>query len=81
GRDHWPRAFSLVLAGGGVQGGRVIGETDGEGFDVKDRAVTVEDYAASVYQCLGIDVRKQTTNESGRPIRILNGGAPVRELF
>ncbi len=81
GRDHWPRAFSVVLAGGGVQGGRVIGETDAEGFDVKDRAVTVEDYAASVYQCLGIDVRKQTVNESGRPIRILNGGAPLRELF
>jgi uncharacterized protein (DUF1501 family) len=81
GRDHWPKAFSIVLAGGGVQGGRVIGETDAGGFDIQDRPVTVEDYAATIYQCLGIDVKKQTINESGRPLRILSAGAPVRELF
>ena len=71
----------MVLAGGGVQGGRVIGSTDPDGFEIQDHPVTVEDYAASIYQCLGIDTKKQTLNESGRPLRILNGGAPVRDLF
>ena len=81
GRDHWPQVFSMVMGGGGVEGGRVIGESDAGGFAVKDRPVTVEDYASTVYHCLGIDSRKQTVNEVGRPIRILNGGAPVRELL
>jgi uncharacterized protein (DUF1501 family) len=81
GRDHWPQVFSMVMGGGGIEGGRVIGASDAGGFEIKDRPVTVEDYASTVYSCLGIDARKQTINELGRPIRILNGGTPVRELF
>jgi len=81
GRDHWPQVFSMVLGGGGIEGGRVIGSSDAGGFEIKDRPVTVEDYASTVYSCLGIDTRKQTVNELGRPIRILNGGVPIRELF
>jgi hypothetical protein len=81
GRDHWPKSFSVALAGGGIQGGRAVGETDAEGFEVKSRPVTVQDYVATIYGCLGIDIAKQTVNESGRPIRILNGGAPVKELL
>jgi hypothetical protein len=71
----------MVMGGGGIEGGRVIGASDAGGFEIKDRPVTVEDYASTVYSCLGIDARKQTINELGRPIRILNGGTPVRELF
>jgi hypothetical protein len=81
GRDHWPKVFSMVLAGGGVQGGRVVGSSDATGHEVAERPVTPEDYAATVYYCLGVDPRKPTFNELGRPIRILNGGAPIRELF
>jgi uncharacterized protein (DUF1501 family) len=81
GRDHWPRVFSMVAGGGGIEGGRVVGASDAGGFEIKDRAVTVEDYAATLYHCLGIDAKKQTVNEFGRPIRILNGGAPIRELL
>ena len=81
GRDHWPKSFSVVMAGGGVQGGRAIGETDAQGWEIKKRPVPVEDYAASIYRCLGIDQTRQTVNELGRPIRILNAGAPVSELF
>ena len=81
GRDHWPKAFSVAFAGGGVQGGRVVGATDADGFDIVDRPVTVEDYAATIYRPLGIDVKKPTLNESGRPIRILSAGVPVKELF
>lgn len=81
GRDHWPRVFSMVLGGGGVEGGRLVGASDSGGFEIQDRPVTVEDYAATLYQCVGIDTKKQTVNELGRPIRILNGGAPIRELL
>jgi hypothetical protein len=81
GRDHWPRVFSMVVGGGGIEGGRIVGSSDAGGFEIKDRPVTVEDYAATLYQCVGIDTKKQTVNEFGRPIRILNGGAPIRELF
>jgi hypothetical protein len=81
GRDHWPKSFSVALAGGGIQGGRAVGETDAQGFEIKDRPVPVADFAATIYHCLGIDVKKQTVNESGRPIRILNAGAPVQELI
>jgi len=81
GRDHWPKAFSAALSGGGVQGGRVVGATDPLGFEVQDRPVTVEGLASTMYHCLGVDPRKPTMHASGRPIRILNGGAPVRELL
>jgi hypothetical protein len=81
GRDHWPKGFSVAMAGGGIQGGRVVGATDASGFEIRERPVPVDDYAATIYHCLGIDVRKPTLNESGRPIRILNSGAPVRELL
>lgn len=81
GRDHWPKSFSIVLGGGGVQGGRVVGATDALGMEVMERPVTVQDFAATLYACLGVDVRKQTINEFGRPIRILNAGQPVGELL
>jgi hypothetical protein len=81
GRDHWPKVFSMVLGGGGVEGGRLVGSSDAGGFEIKDRPVTVEDYASTLYLCIGIDAKKQTVNEFGRPIRILNGGAPIRELL
>jgi hypothetical protein len=81
GRDHWPKVFSMVMGGGGIGGGRIVGASDAGGFEIQDRPVTVEDYASTLYQCVGIDQKKQTVNELGRPIRILNGGAPIRELF
>jgi uncharacterized protein (DUF1501 family) len=81
GRDHWPKVFSMVMGGGGVEGGRLVGSSDAGGFEIKDRPVTVEDYASTLYHCVGIDQKKQTVNEFGRPIKILNGGAPIRELL
>ncbi len=81
GRDHWPKSFSVAMAGGGIQGGRVVGETDALGMEIRQRPVTVHDYAATIFHALGIETAKQTVNELGRPIRILNGGGPVKELF
>jgi uncharacterized protein (DUF1501 family) len=81
GRDHFPRAFSVALAGGGVRGGRVIGATSATGTDVTSRPVTVPDLFCTFCQALGIDPRKENITPLGRPIRIVDGGQTVRELF
>jgi hypothetical protein len=81
GRDHWPRATSLLFAGGGIVGGQVIGGTDRIGGDVVDRKVGVRDILASLYQHLGIDAEKVTLHDQiGRPIPILPEGRPIPEL-
>jgi uncharacterized protein (DUF1501 family) len=81
GRDHYPVAFNAAIAGGGVKGGRVIGSTNANGTSVSNRPVTVPDLLCTVCQSLGINARKENLTPIGRPIRIVDGGAPVRELF
>jgi uncharacterized protein (DUF1501 family) len=80
GRDHYPRAFSVALAGGGVKGGQVIGSTNANGTDVNSRPVAVPDLFCSIYQALKINPRKQNQGD-GRPIRLVEGGTAVKELF
>jgi hypothetical protein len=81
GRDHYPRAFNAVLAGGGVRGGQVIGKTDESGTSVEDRPVTVPDLFQSFCQSLKIDPAKENMSSIGRPIKIVDGGQSVKELF
>jgi hypothetical protein len=82
GRDHFARAWSTVLAGGGISGGEVIGKTDAQGATVTDRPISVRDFMATVCTLLGIDYTKQITTPSGRPIRIVDRGEkPIRELL
>jgi hypothetical protein len=81
GRDHYPRAWSMMLAGGGVQGGRVIGSTDKDGVEVKERPVTVPDLFATVYSALGVDPKKKNISPLGRPIALSDNGVPVKELL
>ncbi len=80
GRDHWPGAFSVALAGAGVRGGQVIGKTDARAFGPVDRPVTIEDLGATVYKLLGIDAHKTYLSE-GRPIAINKDGKPVKEIW
>jgi hypothetical protein len=82
GRDHWPNSFSAVLAGGGIKGGQVIGDTGPGGAAIKDRPVTVPEFLATVCQALGIDPQKQNLSNVGRPIRIVAPGTQaVREAL
>ena len=74
GRDHWPNSFSAVLAGGGIKGGQVIGDTGPDGETIKDRPVKVPEFLATVCQALGIDHQKQNLSNVGRPIRIVAPG-------
>ena len=80
GRDHWPSVFSIAVAGAGVPGGQVIGASDSMGAEPRDRPVSIEDLGATVYRKLGIDTHKEY-HALGRPIRINDGGQPIRELF
>lgn len=79
GRQHYPRAWSTVLVGGGTMGGQVIGKTDKEGADIVEREISGLDFLASVYKVLGIDHTKQNQTSIGRPVRIVDKGAKVVE--
>lgn len=70
GRDHWPRVFSVALAGGGIQGGQVIGSSDAVGESPKDRPTTPADLAATIYTLLGIDPTTELHTADGRPVRV-----------
>jgi hypothetical protein len=82
GRDHFPNAWSTVLAGGGIKGGQIIGDTGADGEQVKDRPVAVPDLLATVMNALGIDPSKQNLVDNGRPIRIVDPKAnPIKGVI
>ncbi len=81
GRDHWPRVFSVALAGGGVAGGQVVGSSDSVGEGPRDRPVTPADLAATIYTLLGIDPGLVMHTPDGRPIQASRDGQVVRELI
>ncbi|MEX0611673.1 MAG: DUF1501 domain-containing protein [Pirellulales bacterium] len=80
GRDHWPRANSMIWAGGGIRGGQVIGATDRHGEDVVSRRVGPQDFLATIYQHLGIDYVHATIPNRGRPTPIVTDGHALAEL-
>ena len=81
GRDHYPQAWSAVLAGGGVRGGQVYGQTDAEGAKVVEKPVTVPNFFATVSTLLGMNPNKSVMTPVGRPIAITEQGQPIRELM
>ena len=81
GRDHWPRVFSIVLAGGGIKRGQVYGSSDGLAAEPVNNPLSVEDYAMTVYHLLGIDARKDLMSPGDRPQQIVMNGKVVRGLL
>ena len=81
GRDHFARAWSVVLGGAALQGGRAIGQTNADGTAVETEAYSSEDLMATVCQALGISLQTVFTTPSGRPMKIANGGRVIGELF
>ena len=81
GRGHYPKAFNAVVAGGGVHGGQVIGQTNAAGTEVTDRPVTVNDLFRTIYHTLKIDADTENMSRLGRPIKLVDGGEVVEELF
>lgn len=80
GRDHWPRVFSVLLAGGGVRGGQVIGASDLTGESPSHSPITPSDLAFSIFRLLGIDPNIELRTSDGRPIRINQGGQWIANL-
>jgi hypothetical protein len=80
GRDHWPRVFSVVLAGGGVPGGQVIGSSDRVGESPDENPVTPNDLARTIYALLGVDPDHELHTSDGRPVPVNQGGKLIREL-
>ena len=82
GRDHWTHAFSIAMAGAGVPGGQVIGSTDSEGgYITSPIAYTLDDYAATVYEKLGIDRSRPVFTPANRPIMLAKNGNPIPEVM
>jgi uncharacterized protein (DUF1501 family) len=82
GRDHYPGAWSVVLGGGGIQGGQTVGRTSKEGSTVEDRPVSAPDLMATICLALGLDPKKQNQSNVGRPIRLADPSAePVKEVL
>lgn len=81
GRDHYPRAFNVTLAGCGVQGGQVVGATDAGGREVTDQPVSVTDFFRTVCHGLGMDADVENVGPGGRPIRAVDHGEVVREVL
>jgi len=81
GRDHYPKAFSCVLAGGGIKGGQAWGKTDKEGKEVASHPVTVPDFNATIAYALGLPLEYTIHSPSGRPFKVADKGRAVVELF
>lgn len=81
GRDHWPKSWSVAMGGGGMKGGKVIGATDKDGVEIVDRPVGVMDLIASMTKAMGIDPTTQYTTPRGRPMKVVDDGKVIDELF
>jgi uncharacterized protein (DUF1501 family) len=81
GRNHYPKAFSCMLAGGGIQGGRAYGSTDDEGREVTDDPVTIQDVNATIAHQLGIDLEERVVSPTGRPFQIADKGEPIHAIL
>lgn len=80
GRDHWPQANTMLFAGGGIRTGQVIGATNATAEYPVERAVGPEDFLATLYTHLGIDLETQFPDHAGRPTPIIRAGRPINEL-
>ena len=80
GRDHWPRVFSVALAGACIPGGRVVGKSDAVGESPAERPITPSDLARTIYTALGVDPDREFVTADGRPVRVNSGGRVITEL-
>ena len=81
GRDHWPKVFSVVMAGGGIKRGTLYGSSNTTASEPEDNPVTVEDWAATIYNRIGIVSDKELMAPGDRPIEIVDGGNVLKDLI
>ena len=81
GRDHWPRCYSLLLAGGGIKGGMVFGSSDRIGSDPAENPVTPHDLIATFYSLLGVPQETELPDALGKPTHLVGPGQVIGELL
>ena len=81
GRDHWPKVFSVVMAGGGIKPGIVYGKSNSVASEPEENALNVEDWATTIYHCMGITADKELMAPGDRPIEIVDGGKVRKALL
>ena len=81
GRDHWPKVFSSILAGGGIKGGMTYGTTDATGTEPEDNPVTVPHWATTIYHQMGINADKELMAPGDRPIEIVDFGEVIQDII
>ena len=81
GRDHWAASWSVMIGGGGLKNGQAVGETDADGTAVVGKSYLPGDIWATVAYALGIPIDTVHTSKNGRPMRLANGGTPIKELI
>tara|TARA_R110002167_G_scaffold50563_4_gene147264 strand:+ start:2463 stop:3587 length:1125 start_codon:yes stop_codon:yes gene_type:complete len=81
GRDHHPSAFSTLLAGGGVKGGYVYGQSDDRGHYAESKGVGMEDLNATIAHAMGLNTQKIINSPSGRPFKVAHNGSPIMDIL
>ena len=81
GRDHWPRVFSTLLAGGGIKRGYVYGSSDAFATEPEENPMSVPDFATTVYNQIGITADKELMAPGERPIEIVDGGRVITDII
>jgi uncharacterized protein (DUF1501 family) len=81
GRDHYPRAFSMMMAGGGIRGGQVYGSTTADGQEIAENPVTVPDLMRTICKALDVNADHENMSPQGRPLKIVDGGKPIASLL
>lgn len=81
GRDHWAASWSLLVGGGGLNGGVAVGETDKDGIGIVSESYLPGDVWATVAHAMGIPLNTVHTSKRGRPMKIANGGTPIKDLI
>ena len=81
GRDHYPKVFSTVFAGGGIKGGYVYGASDKDGIEVADKQATPQDFLSTIGYAMGLPIDEVVMSPSNRPFTVGDKGAAITELF
>jgi arylsulfatase A-like enzyme len=81
GRDHWPKVFSIAMAGGGIKRGYIHGSSDPTGGEPENDPVTVPDWAATVYELMGIDPTRRLEGPGDRPMPINDDGHIIKDIL
>ena len=81
GRDHWPKVFSTIMAGGGIKKGIVYGSSNATASEPEENPVSIENWAATIYNRLGIVADKELMAPGDRPIEIVDGGKVIQDLI